>query len=87
MTTPLACSLCSFWKRHRPDANWGECGGIPQLDPTNSTNQTGAELDGRLCTRDVFFCANFSPRPITHRNTVVDAAREAARSMMKPKEG
>jgi hypothetical protein len=93
--TQTNCGTCKYWtKEPHSRANWGECGKVNFKDsdqacllersPLTKSTLTLAVTNPTqvvLYTRDVFFCAEFQYQPPQARYTVVDAAREAARSL------
>lgn len=70
MTTSSRCATCTYWARHRADANWGECSQINDMTKLQgeysvgayihtppSLNSESASRPASLHTRDVFDCA------------------------------
>jgi hypothetical protein len=70
VTTARSCSNCQFWRRKRPDSNWGVCTLL------SSNEGAASDIHGRLAhtwsqsmshqfgldTRDIFYCAHFLQR-------------------------
>src|SRR5207245_1634763 len=83
MTEPLACLTCQYWKRQRPQDNWGDCTKILVNiigEPSHAVLLDASSVpSSKLRTRDIFFCEQYQLREI-RQYTIVDAARDAART-------
>ena len=80
MTQPLACLTCTFWRKYpHKNANWGTC---QKITPFINGNLAHTET-GTLQTQAQFYCAQYERKQQTQTRTVVDAARDAVRSLRK----
>lgn len=88
--TPQSCLTCTFWERHRPDADFGTCKQICGIESTLSgkskayifasfTCDPGAHFVVTLHTHKTFDCTHYSHHE-EHKPNIVDVVRNATRA-------
>lgn len=88
--TPQSCLTCKSWRKHRPDADYGECTQIQGIERTLSNqsrayvwasdpDDPGKTFPVALHTHKTFECAHYEQLNKTD-NTLVDHLVEATRA-------